>query len=109
MKTLNDFLRMKKTGEKIVMLTAYDYPSARLADGSGVENSALQQDSGAAVVNFRVGAAHDPGQGHWPLVVPNEQIFAGQGPILTVEGGQGHAVLGQGASVLPTKNSRSNG
>lgn len=37
MKTISDFLRMKKDGEKIVMLTAYDYPSARLAQEAGVD------------------------------------------------------------------------
>ena len=29
-------LKMKQAGEKIVALTAYDYPSARMADAGGV-------------------------------------------------------------------------
>lgn len=30
MKTSTDFTRMKEAGEKIVMMTAYDYPTAVL-------------------------------------------------------------------------------
>ncbi|MBL3444603.1 3-methyl-2-oxobutanoate hydroxymethyltransferase, partial [Klebsiella pneumoniae] len=32
MKTKTDFLKMKEQGEPITMLTAYDYPSAKLAE-----------------------------------------------------------------------------
>ena len=31
MKTTADFIKMKKENEKIAMLTAYDYPSGKLA------------------------------------------------------------------------------
>ena len=31
MKTTLDFIKMKKENEKIAMLTAYDYPSAKIA------------------------------------------------------------------------------
>lgn len=34
MKTTSDFLKMKANGEKIVMLTAYDYPSAKICRAS---------------------------------------------------------------------------
>jgi 3-methyl-2-oxobutanoate hydroxymethyltransferase len=34
---VNDFRKMKKSGEKIVMLTSYDAPTARVAYESGVE------------------------------------------------------------------------
>src|SRR3990172_3111885 len=34
--SINDLKAMKKRGEKIVMLTAYDYPSARLVEEAGV-------------------------------------------------------------------------
>jgi len=40
---------MKKTGEKITMLTAYDYPTARLVDESGIE-TILVGDSASNVV-----------------------------------------------------------
>ncbi len=34
---ITDFAEMKARGDKIVMVTAYDYPSARLADAAGVD------------------------------------------------------------------------
>ena len=34
--TVQDLQRMKAAGERIAMLTAYDYPSARIADRAGV-------------------------------------------------------------------------
>lgn len=36
MKTKLDFLKMKENEEPIVMLTAYDYPAAKLASDHGV-------------------------------------------------------------------------
>lgn len=32
MKQTTDFLKMKQSNEKIVVLTAYDYPSAKIAE-----------------------------------------------------------------------------
>ena len=43
------FARMKRQGERIVMVTAYDAPSARLADAAGVD-SVLVGDSAAMTV-----------------------------------------------------------
>ncbi len=34
---ITDFAEMKQRGDKIVMVTAYDFPSARLADAAGVD------------------------------------------------------------------------
>jgi 3-methyl-2-oxobutanoate hydroxymethyltransferase len=45
----SDFARMKDRGDKVVMVTAYDAPSARLADLAGVE-SILVGDSAAMTV-----------------------------------------------------------
>ena len=35
--SLSDLAEMKRRGEKIVMVTAYDHPSGRLADAAGVD------------------------------------------------------------------------
>jgi 3-methyl-2-oxobutanoate hydroxymethyltransferase len=35
--TVNDFLEKKKEGRKITMLTAYDYPFARIVDEAGID------------------------------------------------------------------------
>src|SRR5258708_4102619 len=34
--TIRDILRMKQAGERIAVLTSYDFPSARLAERAGV-------------------------------------------------------------------------
>lgn len=47
--TVTKFFKMKQKGEKIVALTAYDYPSAKIADESGV-HMILVGDSVAMVV-----------------------------------------------------------
>ncbi len=52
MKTISDFLRMKKDGEKIVMLTAYDYPSARLAQEAGVDVILVGDSLGMVVLGY---------------------------------------------------------
>jgi len=47
--TIADLLQKKKAGEKIAMMTAYDYPSARLVDKAGMD-AILVGDSLAMVV-----------------------------------------------------------
>jgi 3-methyl-2-oxobutanoate hydroxymethyltransferase len=47
--TARDIVRKKAKGEKIVMITAYDYPTARLVDEAGVD-IVLVGDSAAMVV-----------------------------------------------------------
>ncbi len=47
--TINDFLKKKSEGQKITMLTAYDYPFAKIVDEAGVD-AILVGDSLAMVV-----------------------------------------------------------
>lgn len=48
--SISDLAKMKQAGQRIVMLTAYDYPSARLAEKAGV-NVILVGDSVGQVVH----------------------------------------------------------
>ncbi len=52
MKTLVDFRRSKEAGEKIVMVTAYDYPSARLAEEAGVDMILVGDSLGMVVLGY---------------------------------------------------------
>lgn len=47
--TINDFFKKKKEGQKITMLTAYDYPFAQIVDEAGID-AILVGDSVAMVV-----------------------------------------------------------
>jgi 3-methyl-2-oxobutanoate hydroxymethyltransferase len=46
---LPELLEMKRRGEKIVMVTAYDAPSGRLADAAGVDLILVGDSSGMVV------------------------------------------------------------
>jgi 3-methyl-2-oxobutanoate hydroxymethyltransferase len=46
---LTDLIEMKRRGEKIVMVTAYDAPSGRLADAAGVDLILVGDSSGMVV------------------------------------------------------------
>ncbi|MBS4191010.1 3-methyl-2-oxobutanoate hydroxymethyltransferase [Bacillus sp. FJAT-49705] len=52
MKQTTDFLKMKENGEKIVMLTAYDYPGAKLAEKSGVDMILVGDSLGMVVLGY---------------------------------------------------------
>jgi 3-methyl-2-oxobutanoate hydroxymethyltransferase len=49
-RTLPDFAAMRARGERIVMLTAYDAPSARLADEAGVDAILVGDSAGTTVL-----------------------------------------------------------
>jgi 3-methyl-2-oxobutanoate hydroxymethyltransferase len=52
MKYLNDFYQMKKQHEPIVMVTAYDFPSAKYAEQSGVDLILTGDSLGMVVLGY---------------------------------------------------------
>jgi 3-methyl-2-oxobutanoate hydroxymethyltransferase len=52
MKTRLDFMKMKQQHEPIVMLTAYDFPSAKLAEESGVDMILVGDSLGMVVLGY---------------------------------------------------------
>ena len=49
---LTDLVEMKRRGERIVMVTAYDYGSARLADAAGLELVLVGDSGGMTVLGY---------------------------------------------------------
>ncbi|WP_108671150.1 3-methyl-2-oxobutanoate hydroxymethyltransferase [Peribacillus acanthi] len=52
MKLASHFFKMKEQREKIVMLTAYDYPSAKLAESAGVDMILVGDSLGMVVLGY---------------------------------------------------------
>lgn len=52
MKTTKDFLEMKNQGKKIVMVTAYDYPSAKQAEQADVDMILVGDSLGNVVLGY---------------------------------------------------------
>ncbi|PLR82673.1 MULTISPECIES: 3-methyl-2-oxobutanoate hydroxymethyltransferase [Bacillus] len=52
MKQTTDFLKMKRAGEKIAMLTAYDFPSAKHAEKAGVDLILVGDSLGMVVLGY---------------------------------------------------------
>lgn len=52
MKTTSDFLKMKKAGEKIVMVTAYDYPGAKFSEEAGADMILVGDSLGMVVLGY---------------------------------------------------------
>src|SRR3972149_5993554 len=50
--SITDLKAMKKRGEKIVMITAYDYPSARLVEEAGVPLILVGDTLGMVVLGY---------------------------------------------------------
>lgn len=52
MKTKLDFIQMKQKQEPIVMMTAYDYPSAKLAEQANVDMILVGDSLGMVVLGY---------------------------------------------------------
>ncbi|HZG71929.1 MAG TPA: 3-methyl-2-oxobutanoate hydroxymethyltransferase [Chondromyces sp.] len=52
MKQTKDFLKMKQENEKIAMITAYDYPSAKLAEQSGADIILVGDSLGMVMLGY---------------------------------------------------------
>jgi len=50
--TVPDFVKSKAAGRRLVMLTAYDFPSALLADGAGVDAILVGDSVGTTVLGY---------------------------------------------------------
>jgi 3-methyl-2-oxobutanoate hydroxymethyltransferase len=50
--TIAELHRKKKAGEKITMMTAYDYPTARLVDESGIDTTLVGDSLGMVVLGY---------------------------------------------------------
>ena len=51
-KSILDIRNMKENGEKIAVLTAYDYPFARLMDGEGIDIILVGDSAGSVVAGY---------------------------------------------------------
>lgn len=52
MKTILDFYQMKQNREKAVMITAYDYPSAKMVEQSGADLILVGDSLGMVMLGY---------------------------------------------------------
>ncbi len=52
MKNIKSFQKMKKSNEKITMITAYDYPSAKLCEQAGIDTILVGDSLGMVILGY---------------------------------------------------------
>jgi len=95
--TINDIRDMKKRGEKIAMMTAYDYPSARLVEEGGADVILVGDTLGMVVLGYdsTVPVTMDDMIHHTKAVVrgSNRALVVGDMPFMSYQTGWQDAML----------------
>lgn len=95
--TINDIRDMKKRGEKIAMMTAYDYPSARLVEEGGADVILVGDTLGMVVLGYdsTVPVTMDDMIHHAKAVVRGSQraLVVGDMPFMSYQTGWQDAML----------------
>ena len=99
-KSVFDFFEMKKNGEKVVWLTAYDYPTAQFAEAAGLDMLLVGDSLGMCVYGYKntVPVTMDQCIAHSEAVrrgAPNTFVV-GDMPFLTYQASDELAVMNAG-------------
>jgi len=99
-KTIQDFQRMKREGEKITWLTCYDYPTAQFEEAAGIEMILVGDSMGMCVYGYEstVPVTMDQCIAHCQAVrrgAPNVFVI-GDMPFMSYHESDGNAVVNAG-------------
>lgn len=104
--TVTDLLKMKKQGEKIVSLTAYDFPFAKIVDESGVHVILVGDSLGMVVQggNSTLPVTMDEMIYHTKLVAraATNAMVVGDMPFLSYQAGETDAIRNAGRFLKET-------
>ncbi len=98
--TIQDFLRKKTAGEKITMLTAYDYPFAKIVDEAGIDAILVGDSLGMVVqgLDNTLPVTMDEMIYHTKMVAraASRALVIGDMPFMSYQAGINEAVLNAG-------------
>ncbi|MEJ2695382.1 MAG: 3-methyl-2-oxobutanoate hydroxymethyltransferase [Candidatus Sulfobium sp.] len=98
--TVQDFLKMKSEGKKITMLTAYDYPFARILDEAGIDGILVGDSLGMVVQGLEntLPVTMDEMVYHTKMVsrAVHKALVIGDMPFMSYQAGVGEAVKNAG-------------